>query len=728
MLPKPPRRSHSPSPTLSAVFAPKSASYIGVAFVATIVLAHILLLQQYERVLTTHHEVGSVVNSLANRRSVKSLSAKASLESADFSWPIKEEPDGLKVAWLMSFPNSGTSFTSRLVRDATKTDSASNYADETPSGLAGLRLPVYDDLPEGPFWIKPEASPEFTEPTEYVITKTHCGIRCTMCPPEKYAESTYSFRRNCLKTKWVEVNETEGTSERVFSTYPPDRLTRAIHLIRDPFDNVVSRYHLERQLPGREAAKYPKTRKGFRAYCKSIDNLHKANEKRILFLDEDLLEVMQVVPCHADFFRYIEWHNLAFVTTRDLQLHTYVLHYDWYTTRFNETARELLEFLKLPIHKNGDLTPFIEGKVYPYYTNEEKRAVARAFEIMSSPETWKHVQHYFDDAQNHVGEEEEEAVPVVQKSNRPPLSSLVKAGSKTEITGDVQFLLDFAIVGYPKTATSTKVRWLASQKQIQMYNHEIYHLKDGEPADMVRKLYALPEGDHYKRGYKAPRDIHNVRAVNSFSKYFPTTKFIIGLRHPVLWFESFYNYRTRNNITLPHTSKLIGDCSADAYNVCTEEIRYMDHLSAMGKTDRTNPEELKLLSPVLPRHRQSQPKLNNEVFLYEISQIEEADETLAAQYRKDLQEYLGLAEPIEPLEETPESHETSPVKHLEINICDEEHAAVHTDLMSIARMSSQWIRKYFLPLPHVHVSSPEHFNALIESWMIDPCIARNNIA
>ena len=86
----------------------------------------------------------------------------------------KPEPEGLKMVWLMSFPNSGTSFTSRLVRDATMTDSASNYADETPSGENGLRMPVYDDQPNGPFWIKPEASPEFTEPTEYVITKVSC--------------------------------------------------------------------------------------------------------------------------------------------------------------------------------------------------------------------------------------------------------------------------------------------------------------------------------------------------------------------------------------------------------------------------------------------------------------------------------------------------------------------------------------------------------------------------
>jgi hypothetical protein len=51
------------------------------------------------------------------------------------------------------------------------TDSASNYADETPSGQQGLVLPVYVDQPEGPFWIKPEANPNYVEPAKYILTK-----------------------------------------------------------------------------------------------------------------------------------------------------------------------------------------------------------------------------------------------------------------------------------------------------------------------------------------------------------------------------------------------------------------------------------------------------------------------------------------------------------------------------------------------------------------------------
>lgn len=569
--------------------------------------------------------------------------------------------------------------------------------------------------------------------------QTHCGIRCTVCPPEKYAESSYSFRRNCFKTKWMEVDAAAGTKERVFSQYPPDRVTKAIHLIRDPFDNVVSRYHLERQLRDRDAANYAKTRDGFRSYCAAIDSLHKANEKRIMFLDDDLLEIMQQVPCHADFFRYIEWHNLAFVTTRDLELETYVLQYDWFSTRFNETAVELLDFLNLPIHVKGELTPFVPGKVYPYFTDKEKRAVQKAFEIMASPISWKYVQNYFNDIGSSSDADDSSkgilnresatdstaiAVPAVRHDGRrPALSSLVRDGSHTEITGDVQFLLNFAIVGYPKTATSTKVRWLANHSEIQMHDHEIYHLKDGQPADMVRTLYALTEGDEYMRGYKAPRDIHNPQAIHAFTQYWPKTKIIVGLRHPVLWFESFYNFRIRFNFTLPSPEELMGNCPKGAHNVCTEEIRYNDHLSILGKTDRTDPEELKLLSPVLPRHR-ALPKLENPVFLYEISQMHDSDETRSKQYREDLRQYLGLQQPLEPVTEARETHGDHPNKDLEIDICSPALARVHDELMQIARDSSVWIRDYFLPLLEVQVSSPDHFNQLLENWMVDPCVAR----
>jgi hypothetical protein len=311
-----------------------------------------------------------------------------------------------------------------------------------------------------------------------------------------------------------------------------------------------------------------------------------------------------------------------------------------------------------------------------------------------------------------------------QHSKRPLLESLVREGSKTEIVGDVQFLMDFAVVGYPKTATTTMLSWLSRQEEILMYNHEIYYLTDGEPADMVRAMYALPAGTQYKRGYKAPRDIYVPRAIDSFHNYFPQTKLIVGIRHPVLWFESFYNYRIRSNVILPPPNTMIGKCSKAMAGVCTDQVRYMDHLSIVGKTERTNPAELQWLSSEMMHY--TGPRLENPIFLYEISQMEEPNPDYATQYREDLQDFLGLRQPLEPLVSSHKRHADSPFKHLEIDICDAQHAAVHDELLSISRNASIWIRDYFVPLPEVHISCPEHFHDLLMEWMIDPCIARRS--
>jgi len=171
------RRRRSPSAPLLVGAWPRPALIATAisALLATALLANIFVLQSYERLLAQQGNA-FVTEPGGASRSLRFTTPQDNYEE----WTIKghhrhvdnpRSPPGLKIAWLMSFPNSGTSFTSRLVRDATKTDSASNYADETPSGEAGLRLPVYEDQPDGPFWIKPEASPEFTEPKEYILTK-----------------------------------------------------------------------------------------------------------------------------------------------------------------------------------------------------------------------------------------------------------------------------------------------------------------------------------------------------------------------------------------------------------------------------------------------------------------------------------------------------------------------------------------------------------------------------
>lgn len=121
-----------------------------------------------------------------------------------------------------------------------------------------------------------------------------------------------------------------------------------------------------------------------------------------------------------------------------------------------------------------------------------------------------HVQHYND--------------------SRPPLETLIQGEN---IVGDVQFLLDFAIVGFGKAGTSTMMDWLAAHPSVAMFSREVYDLVQQRPAKLVRSLYEdLPVGRNYRRGYKNPLEISQKHVLAYYRNYWPTTKMIVGLRHP----------------------------------------------------------------------------------------------------------------------------------------------------------------------------------------------------
>lgn len=62
-----------------------------------------------------------------------------------------DDEQDLEIAFLMSFPNSGTSYTTKLIRHVSLTHTASNYGHENHP-TTGESLPVFVDQPTGPFW------------------------------------------------------------------------------------------------------------------------------------------------------------------------------------------------------------------------------------------------------------------------------------------------------------------------------------------------------------------------------------------------------------------------------------------------------------------------------------------------------------------------------------------------------------------------------------------------
>jgi hypothetical protein len=317
------------------------------------------------------------------------------------------------------------------------------------------------------------------------------------------------------------------------------------------------------------------------------------------------------------------------------------------------------------------------------------------------------------------GPEEEEP-----EEDRPPLDALIGDLAKN-IQRDVEFLLDFAIIGHPKTATSSTMFWLAKHPEIQMYKHELGSLYHGKPAELVSQLYALPPGRKYKRGYKAPNDIRSIKALDAIAEYWPNCKLIVGLRHPVTWFQSFYNFRVQFNYTMPPAGSLIGKCSPKSNDVCTDNARFHLHLNLLGKTNQTTLEEKKLLVPLAAAVPKLAP-LHNQVFLYEMRQLGDEDEARSYKYRRDLGNFLGLEHELKPIVHKTHTNAvpastTNSAKPVHLDICEDRYRPLRQALMEAAKSASEWIRTYFMQSPEVVISSPEFFNELLLEWMEDPC-------
>ena len=278
----------------------------------------------------------------------------------------------------------------------TRTNSATNYG-QYNLAVDGASELVFETSTGGPFWTDPQSKLQKPE-RGYILTKTHCGGRCDICAPKTYVEGQYSFLKHCLETSYISKNK-DGEAVVSVGSYDKDLVARIIHLIRDPFDNIVSRFHLRHnrfiKLNDTESLeKYPKSREGFRAYCNDLSEMY-VNEEKTYKSYQDIFDSITTVPCHADFFRYIQWHNLAFNTACDLQIPSLVIHYENYTTNFDQTMDAIVDFLQLnAIH---EAPSFIPGKTYrDYFTGEEFEAVTVMFEKLALGKTWDNTKHYFE--------------------------------------------------------------------------------------------------------------------------------------------------------------------------------------------------------------------------------------------------------------------------------------------------------------------------------------------
>jgi hypothetical protein len=354
-------------------------------------------------------------------------------ENDDASEPQWEQDLSPKIVWLASYPNSGTSYTMTLVERASNFSTATNYGNEVTHPKYDS-IPIYEHHEEGPFW--EGTSDQAIQlkrvirelPSTYVLTKTHCGGRCIKCPASEYlVNTTRQFIYGCQKTSY------RKHSRMITTEYgaPMSAIKKLVHLIRNPYHNVVARFHLERKNMIAKDSSYETSftydAAGFQNYCHYLDTTYNSDDKKLLpsHLYKKYFRPNSdtFIPCAAEFYKWVQWHNYvvqsstllgfqsdrtervtietdhdAATTTTTKQQNSIpvlVIWYENYELDFNHTFTSIMNFLQLPI-ATEQIRTFRELPTYDdHFTPEQRINVQALIETVAIPTTWKLIQHYF---------------------------------------------------------------------------------------------------------------------------------------------------------------------------------------------------------------------------------------------------------------------------------------------------------------------------------------------
>ena len=262
---------------------------------------------------------------------------------------------------------SGTTFTLELVQEATNLTTAANYRQE--SEIKSHPVPIHPDLLNLGPWIH-KASKEI--PRRLILTKTHCLGYLEECP-DSINLMPGSFRGGCLS----QFNSA--------AAYPIELVKKAVHIMRHPLDNIVARFRFYSPLRNRD---------DFVNWCRNRDARDEIKCQNHTRVELEARKNSSQVPCYQDFFRYTKWHNNSFsLIDQNKNISSFFFHYEDYGHHFENTTRELLNFLELePVRKGAE---FVNGKRYlDYYTENQTKAIWKLVYDLASPETRKALAYY----------------------------------------------------------------------------------------------------------------------------------------------------------------------------------------------------------------------------------------------------------------------------------------------------------------------------------------------
>jgi len=297
--------------------------------------------------------------------------------------------------------------------------------------------------------------------------------------------------------------------------------------------------------------------------------------------------------------------------------------------------------------------------------------------------------------------------------------------------------IHFAIYGFPKTGTTTLLNALNRHPEIYMPSSEFcqLHQKGGERSWNNHLLKYSRESiqtiSKQKCGIKCPAFVRLPSATEHLLQISNNARLIIGLRHPVKWFQSFYNYRVwehfkynmSNLETIPKPFELMN--GRKHWRVVTTALaRYEEYLMQLDKVTLTKEEtyEMQNGTHFWPRRIVSN---NYKVFLYIDEQLKDKNKQRRLKLQFDLQLYLGLNRPIYDFGKMKSNSNQDWYKEY-IDICDTQYSKIRDELLQQTVKTTRWIKNKFIKSDDVYVSGKDFFLSTLDSFNEDPCTVTKN--
>ncbi len=292
-------------------------------------------------------------------------------------------------------------------------------------------------------------------------------------------------------------------------------------------------------------------------------------------------------------------------------------------------------------------------------------------------------------------------------------------------------ILDFAVAGFPKCGTTSVMANLGRHAPLPVADvctpaaQTVWYSYFNWPKEFGNNMTTM-------RGTKCPSVLDN-GFIREYSKYLPRTKIIIGIRHPVLFFQSFWNMaaksgqtrRMANNdpyhLTKPCYGRHCRSTCPQGQWFCVHRSRFHVFIAALGKTELT-PSERQLLAPNDRDGGDRLQNLNirNPIFVYE------QDELRKDYVWDEMANYLHIEGGLKHDKYHGSKGKGSGGNHT-INICDEKYDRLRAMIMPYSFDLATWLQEYFIPVARdesrvdVFVPGPDLFVEKVEEYKVDPC-------